>query len=91
MIDTHKIFKRLTEAGVSEAEAQVLVETAHELDDSPTRGDLKELAATNAQTWRFFGIMGLMAALILGGMYFLLSDIKKDIREIRNRVAELKP
>jgi hypothetical protein len=88
MIDTHKIFKRLTEAGVSEAEAQVLVETAHELDDSPTRGDLKELAATNAQTWRFFGIM---AALILGGMYFLLSDIKKDIREIRNRVAELKP
>jgi hypothetical protein len=87
VIDTHRIFKRLVQAGVSEKECEALVETARELSDSLTRADLhKEL---HAQTWRFFGIMGLMAALILSGMYYLLNDIKGDVREIRNRVAEL--
>ena len=57
-------------------------------DSLATKIDLhKEL---HAQTWCFFGIMGLMAALILGGMYYMLGDIKGDIREIRNRVAEFK-
>jgi hypothetical protein len=97
-IDTHRIFKRLTEAGVSQAESEALVETARELSDAPTRGDLRELAAItkadlhkalHAQSWRFLGLMGLQTAILLSAGYYLLSDIKADVREIRNRVGEL--
>jgi hypothetical protein len=56
-----------------------------------TKEDLhKEL---HAQTRQFVTWMGVMAVIILGGVYFFLnfslSDIKNDIREIKNRVTAL--
>ena len=85
MLDTHRIFKRLTEAGVTQAECEALVETARELDDAPTRSDLKELETKlhkelHAQSWRFAGLLGLMLTLI----YFMYNDLKGDIRELRS-------
>jgi hypothetical protein len=56
-----------------------------------TKEDLhKEL---HAQTRQFVTWMGVMAVIILGGVYFFLNfalaDIKADVREIRNRVTAL--
>jgi hypothetical protein len=52
-----------------------------------TREELhKEL---HAQTRQFVTWMGLATAIILGGVYFLLSDVKNDLREIRTRIAAL--
>jgi hypothetical protein len=82
MIDTHRIFKRLSEAGVSQAECEALVETACELDDAPTRGDLKELE-TSLVKW-MVASLGLVTAIMLGAMYFLNADLKGDIRELRS-------
>jgi hypothetical protein len=87
MLDTHKIFKRLAQAGVSETECEALVETARELSDAPTRGDLHALE-TSFVKW-MVASLGLMTAILLGAMYYVTSDIKGDIREIRNRVAQL--
>jgi hypothetical protein len=83
MIDTHKIFKRLSEAGVSQAECEALIETVREIDDSPTRGDLKELE-TSFIKW-MVASLGLVTAIMLGAMYFLNADLKGDIRELRSR------
>jgi hypothetical protein len=95
-IDTHRIFKRLTEAGVSQAECEALVETARELDDAPTRSDLKELETKlhkelHALSWRFFILMIAQSALILGAVCFMLSDVKSDLRELRTAVSHLSP
>jgi hypothetical protein len=87
VIDTHKIFKRLTEAGVSQAESEALVETARELSDAPTKADLHALE-TSFVKW-MVASLGLMTAILLGAMYYVTSDIKADVREIRNRVAQL--
>jgi hypothetical protein len=60
-----------------------------ELKHLATKEDLhKEL---HAQTKQFVTWLGVMAVIILGGVYFFLSDIKNDIREIRNHVSTLKP
>jgi hypothetical protein len=85
MIDTHTIYKRLTGAGVSQAESEAIVETSRELSDSPTRGDIKELEATFVK-WMVESL-GLMTAILLGGVYYLTSDIKNDVRELRTRTS----
>jgi hypothetical protein len=59
-------------------------------DELCTKADLhKEL---HAMTRQFVTWMGVMTVIILGGVYFFLSfalsDIKNDIREIRNRVTQ---
>jgi hypothetical protein len=87
MIDTHRIFKRLAQAGVSETECEALVETARELSDAPTKADLHALE-TSFVKW-MVASLGFMTAILLGAMYYVTSDIKADVREIRNRVAEL--
>jgi hypothetical protein len=56
-----------------------------------TKEDLhKEL---HAQTRQFVTWMGVMTVTILSGVYFFLnfslSDIKNDVREIRNRITAL--
>jgi hypothetical protein len=54
-------------------------------EELATKADLhKEL---HSQSWRFAGVMGLMTAIILGAMYFLMSDIQNDMREIRTRLS----
>ena len=55
--------------------------------------EAKEQLATkedlHSLTWRFLGLMGLQSALILGATYFLLTDVKNDLREIRTRLSTL--
>jgi hypothetical protein len=63
------------------------VKLSHEpkADELATKADLhKEF---HSQSWRFAGVMGLMTAIILRAMYFLMTDIKNDIHEIRTRVS----
>jgi hypothetical protein len=60
-----------------------------ELKHVATKEDLhKEL---HAQTRQFVTWLLGMVVIILGGVYFLLSDIKNDIREIRNRLPTAHP
>jgi hypothetical protein len=43
----------------------------------------------HAQSWRVFILMIAQTSLILGAVYFMLGDIKNDLRDLRNRVAAL--
>jgi hypothetical protein len=66
-----------------------MTDKAH--DELCTKADLhKEL---HAMTRQFVTWMGVMTVIILGGVYFFLSfalsDIKNDVREIRNRLPAL--
>lgn len=64
-----------------------LVALTEQLKHFATKEELhKEL---HAQTRQFVTWLGLATAIILGGVYFLLSDVKNDIREIRTRIAAL--
>ena len=56
-------------------------------DSQTLKTDLPK--ALHASSWHFFSIMGLMAALLLGAMYFMANDRKSDIREIRIRLANI--
>jgi hypothetical protein len=67
-----------------EMEAE-LKHTATKEDMALLRADLhKEL---HAQSWRFFLLMLAQTGLILGAVYFMLGDVKSDLREIRNRLS----
>jgi hypothetical protein len=62
-----------------------------ELKHTATKEDMALLRADfqkemHAQSWRFFLLMLAQTGLILGAIYFMLGDIKNDIREIRSRL-----
>ena len=64
-----------------------IIAMAEQLKRFATKEELhKEL---HALSWRFFGLMVAQTILILGASYFLLSDIKSDIRDIRTRLTNI--
>ena len=42
-------------------------------------------------TWRLIGLIGIQTVLILGAVYFLLGDIKADLRDERSRITQQHP
>ncbi len=40
----------------------------------------------HTQTWRFFGLLGLMMTIVLGAMYYMTNDLKSEVLEIRNTI-----
>jgi hypothetical protein len=91
MLDTLQITKRLQAANLSAAQAEAIAESIAQVAgmELATKSDLhKEL---HSLTWRLVGLMGVQTVLILGAVYFLLSDLKADLREIRTRVSALSP
>jgi hypothetical protein len=47
--------------------------------------------ATYDLTWRLVTILGVQTVIILGAVYFLLSDLKADLREVRAKVTQKQP
>jgi hypothetical protein len=95
MIDTHKIVTRLQAAGATQAKAEAIAETFKEAVKSNVlskdmRAELTDLRRElHALSWLFFGFLIAQSILILGATYFLLGDLKSDIREIRTRLANI--
>jgi hypothetical protein len=49
--------------------------------------EAKEILATkedlHVQTWRFFGLLGLMTSVLLGAIDYMTNDLKGEARELR--------